>query len=186
MRTGSLKVYMARVFSAVDIEDEKLLERLEDIRDTLDLGFNPVEKEKMHITLEFFKDVNREEIGKIRDAMDEVELDSFTADVKNIGVFPSNDYVRVVWAGVESSYFHDVYDQVSNHSVESDNRHEFQPHITLLRVRNPSKEQKKKLKRTIRDFKEHEFGKLKIDSIKLFESHLDGKNNYKVLHKKEL
>lgn len=186
MRTGSLKVYMARVFSAVDIEDEKLLDRLEDMRETLNLGFNPVERDKLHITLEFFKDVDEQEINLIEQAMDDIELDSFAVDVKDLGVFPSEDYIRVVWAGVESDTLEELYKQVSDHKVDSDNNHDFQPHITLIRIRSPSKEQKKKLKRTIREFSYHEFGKIKVDKVKLFESRLDGKTKYKQLHKKEL
>lgn len=186
MSTGSLKVYMARVFSAVDIEDEKLLDRLEDIRETLNLGFNPVEREKMHITLEFFKNVSKDEIRLIKKALDNIDLDSFRADVKNIGVFPSEDHVRVVWAGISSKKFQDLYNQVSDHDVDSDNNYEFQPHVTLVRVRSPSKEQKKKLKRTVREFRQQEFGKVKVNKVKLFKSHLDGKNKYKQLYKKEL
>jgi 2'-5' RNA ligase len=186
MSTGSLKVYMARVFSAVDIEDKKLLNRLEDIRETLNLGFNPVEKEKMHITLEFFEDIDEEEIQKVKKAIDKVDLRCFNANVKDIGVFPSEDYIRVVWAGLESAKFKELYNQVSNHSVKSSNKYDFKPHITLLRVKSPSKEQKKKLKRTIREFNNQEFGKLSINNIKLFESHLNSKNTYKQLHKKVL
>jgi 2'-5' RNA ligase len=186
MSTGSLKVYMARVFSAVDIEDEKLLDRLEEVRETLDIGFNPVKREKLHVTLEFFEDVEKENINEIKKAMDVVELDSFEADVKRIGVFPSEEHIRVVWAGVDSEKFQELYKQVSDHSVSSDNNHDFQPHITLMRVRNPSREQKKKLKRTIREFSDHEFGKIKVDEVKLFESYIDGKTKYKQLHKKEL
>jgi len=186
MSTGSLKVYMARVFSAVDIEDKKLLNRLEDISETLNLGFNPVEKGKMHITLEFFEDINREEINEVKKAMNDVEIESFDADVKGLGVFPSKNYIRVVWAGIESSKFQKLYNEVSDHPVESSNNHEFRPHITLMRVKSPSKEQKKKLRRTIREFKNKEFGKLRINNCKLFESHLDGKNKYRLLHKKEL
>lgn len=186
MSTGSLKVYMARVFSAVDIEDEKLLSELEDVRESLNLGFNPVEKEKMHITLEFFKDIDKEEIRKIKQAMDEVESDSFQAEVRDIGTFPSEDYIRVVWSGVKSEKFQDLYEQVSDHTVKSDNNHDFTPHITLMRVKNPGREQKKKLKRTIREFNNHEFGRIKVDTIKLFESQLNGKTKYKQLHKKEL
>lgn len=186
MSTGSLKVYMARVFSAVDIEDGKILDRLEDIRDTLNLEFNPVKRDKMHITLEFFENISEEEIDQIKNAMDEIKLESFTADVRGVGVFPSEDHIRVVWAGVNSEKFQELYNQVSDHPVSSDNNHDFHPHITLMRVRNPSKEQKKKLKRTIREFSDHEFGKIKVDKVKLFESRIDGKTKYKQLHKKEL
>lgn len=186
MSTGSLKVYMARVFSAVDIEDEKMLDRLEQIREKLDLGFKPVSKRKMHITLEFFEDLDEEEIEEVKNAIDKIDLDSFRADVKGLGAFPSEDYIRVVWAGVEADEFEDLYRQVSDHDVESDNNHDFKPHITLMRVKNLSRDQKKKLQRTIREFRDHEFGKIEVSSVKLFESHLDGKNTYKQLHKREL
>ena len=177
---------MTRVFSAVDIEDQKLLDRLEDIQDTLDLDFNAVGRQKMHITLEFFKDIDSREIRKIKESMDKIELDSFKADIKGLGVFPSDDYIRVVWAGVEADKFLELYNQASDHPVESDNNHDFQPHITLLRVRSPSKEQKKKLKRTIREFKDYEFGKINVDELKLFESHIGGKNKYRQIHNKKL
>lgn len=178
---------MARLFSAVDIEDDDLLRKLKDVRDSLNLDFRPVPRDKMHITFQFFQDLNEEEVQKVRKAVENVSIDSFTAEVKGIGVFPSEEYIRVVWAGVEEEKFTRLYRQVSSHTVRPDNSHEFKPHITLLRVKDVSKDEKRKLQRTVREFEDHEFGTLKVDSVKLFESRLktDGPS-YRTFHRKNL
>ncbi len=178
---------MARVFSAVDIEDEPLLQDLEHVRDALDLGFNPVERKKMHITLEFFEDIGEHEIEQLKDALRSTDIQPFTAEVKSVGVFPSEDYIRVIWAGVESGKMYELYDQVSRHEIETSNNHEFTPHVTLMRVKNLSPGKKRKLQKSLREFQDHSFGTLTVDSVKLFESRLTGKGSqYDVLHEEEL
>ncbi|MBY6294011.1 RNA 2',3'-cyclic phosphodiesterase [Nanohaloarchaea archaeon H01] len=179
---------MARVFSAVDIEDEKLKDELAEVRDRLDLGFKPVPEEKMHITLQFFKDIGEEEMEVLKQALDDIDVSSFQAEMKGIGCFPSRDYIRVVWAGLENDRkMQQLYREVSEHKVQDDNDHSFTPHMTLLRVKNIREEQKKKLRRTIRDFENHEFGTLNVDSVKLFRSDLEqGGSVYSKLYEKYL
>ncbi len=171
---------MARVFSAVDIEEEEVLNKLEKIRDRLDLGFSPVKKENMHLTLEFFENVDDSEARKIESAMSNVDVEPFEMEIQGLGAFPSEDYIRVVWAGVNSHKIFDLHKQVKLHDVSSDNKHEFKPHITLLRVKDVSQEKKKKLKRVIDEHRDESFGKVKVDSLKLFESLRTGKgSNYR-------
>lgn len=164
---------MARVFSAVDIEDEKLVDELEMVQKRLDLGFNPVDRDRMHITLEFFEDVGPEELEKLKRAIDGVELEPFSAEVRGVGAFPSEDYIRVVWAGVQHPKLHRLHRQVRLHGVASDSNNKFTPHITLVRVKDVSPSRKRKLQKTVQEFKDHGFGRLKVDSIKLFESSLE-------------
>ncbi|MFB6292242.1 MAG: RNA 2',3'-cyclic phosphodiesterase [Candidatus Nanohaloarchaea archaeon] len=178
---------MARVFSAVDIEDESLLKELEQVRDALDLGFNPVNRSKMHVTLEFFEDIGQEEIDRLKKAMGSIELEPFKADIKGVGVFPDRDYIRVVWAGMESRDIYELYDQVSRHGVEPSNDHDFTPHVTLMRVKNLSPQKKRKVQKSLREFQDHFFGTLEVDSVKLFESRLTGKGSeYQMLHEEKL
>ncbi len=178
---------MARVFSAVDVEQTELLEELERVRDRLDLGFNPVETGRMHITLQFFKDVDRKEIESLEEAMEDLSSESFEAEVKGVGAFPSREYIRVVWAGVENEKLKRLYSQVSDHEVEEDSDNEFSPHITMMRVRDISPGKKGKLQKTMEEFEDHVFGRLKVDRVKLFESSLGPKGpEYSVLHEKEL
>lgn len=187
MSNQTLKDYMARVFSAVDITSEELLDQLESTRDLLDLGFKPVPGEKMHITLEFFEDINREEVDALKHAMNQISLDDFKLEVRGVGAFPSKDYIRVVWAGAENRKMHQLYSEVSDHSVESSNNHDFAPHITLMRVENVSKGDKRKLRKALDEHQEHRFGEATVDAVKLFESKLTGNgSNYNELYRKRL
>lgn len=161
---------MARVFSAIDIEDDNVLDNLVEARDRLDLGFNPVEREKIHITLEFFEDLKQDEIQELAGHLKKLELEPFKAEIKSIGAFPSQEYIRVVWAGVKSDKIFKVHEKVSDNSLESDNSHEFKPHATLLRVKNLSRKRKKLLKNTMEEYSERSFGTVQVESIKLFES----------------
>jgi len=163
---------MARVFSAIDIEDEQVLEKLEELRDTLDLGFKPVKREKMHITLEFFNDINEQEIQKVQEGLENIETGPFKLKIEGLGAFPSEDYIRVIWAGAEHPRLYGLQEKASKHAVESSNDHEFKPHITLLRVENLSAKEKKKLKKAFDEHRNREIGEIKVDSVKLFKSEL--------------
>jgi len=178
---------MARVFSAIDIEDDKVLRKLKNIRDTLDLDFSPVKPEKMHVTLEFFEDIDQDEIKKIKKAVSNIDLDSFEIKLQGLGAFPSEDFIRVVWAGVESSKIFELQKQAGLHNISTDNKHEFKPHITLIRVDNISQGKKKKLKSMIEEHKDEDFGTVKVDKVKLFESRITGKgSNYRKISKHKL
>lgn len=163
---------MARIFSAIDIEDEETLNKLENIRDALDLGFKPVEKEKMHITLQFFKDLNKEEVEKLEKGLENIEIDPFKAKIEEIGTFPSEDHIRVIWAGLEHPKIYELQEKASKHDVVSDDNHEFKPHITFLRVRNLRPGQKRKVKKTIEEYQETEIGEIAVDKVKLYRSKL--------------
>jgi 2'-5' RNA ligase len=178
---------MARVFSAVDIEDKEALQKLEEIRDRLDLGFKPVEKEKMHITLQFFKDIDKEQMEQVKEGFENIDTDSFKLKIEGLGAFPSEDYIRVIWAGAEHPKIYEVQEKASTHPVESSDDHEFLPHVTLLRVENPSGKQKKKLKKAFDEHREEEIGEIEVDSVKLFESELTPEGTeYKELTEKKL
>ena len=183
----TLKVYMARVFSAVEVEDEGLLDELVNARNHLDLGFSPVKKEKMHVTLEFFRDVDEQEIDELKKAMNNIDIDDFKARASGVGCFPSKEHIRVIWAGLQNEEsFYRLYRQLSSHKVVSDNNHDFKPHITLLRVKNIDKDQKRKLKRSLREFEGHSFGEMNVKRVKLFRSDLGGGSGYRELHSCDL
>ena len=173
---------MARVFSAVDIEDEKVLQNLERVRDRLNLGFSKIPREKMHLTLQFFEDVNENEISKVEKALRNVDKEPFSASIQGLGAFPSEDYIRVAWAGVNSHKIFELRKQARLHDIPSQDHDEFKPHITLLRVRDVSPGKKKKLKRILEDHKKENFGKVEVNQVKLFKSRLTGKGSeYEVL-----
>lgn len=163
---------MVRVFSAVDITDEDLLDELVHAQEQLDLDFNPVNREHIHVTLEFFEDIGESEIGELKNAIENVKVESFSAEVNGLGAFPSLDYIRVVWAGFKGGKFRALRHQVGLHGVDHSNDHEFTPHATLVRVKDLSSKRKQKLKKIIREYEDHKFGDIDVNSVKLFKSEL--------------
>lgn len=176
-----------RVFTAVDIEDDKVLDELEELQQELDYGFNKVKPGKMHLTLQFFKNVDQEELEEIKSGLYNIEVEPFKMKIKGAGVFPSKDYVRVVWAGVESEEVFELKNQVSDHSVEEDNGHDFHPHITLARVKNIGRRDKKDFRRKLEKLEGKEIAEAAVDSVKLFESRHTGSDTvYNVLEERKL
>jgi 2'-5' RNA ligase len=176
-----------RAFTAVDIQDRELLLELEKIQSELDFGFNLVPPEKMHITLQFFQDIEDEEAEQIIEAMKNIEVDPFSLEIRGAGVFPSKDYIRVVWTGIESGTIHDLKEQVSNHEVEPDNNHEFHPHVTLARVDSISRTEKQDFRKKLEELQDKKIGELEVDSVKLFESiHVGDGTEYRELEEVKL
>ncbi len=177
---------MTRVFSAVEIEEETVRNELCRVRDSLNHDFSPVPERKMHLTLEFFEDIESREINELRKTMDKVDIESFNMEVKGVGCFPSWDYIRVVWAGVESDEIHQLHRQISDHGVKSQD-HDFQPHITLFRVRDIDSKTRKKLKRAMRDHQSLGFGSSPVSKVKLFRSEMTAEGSrYHEIHSRKL
>ena len=178
---------MSRVFSAVEIEDENTLETLKQIRNETDQGFRPVPEEKMHITLQFYRNIDQEEIDEIKKAMHNTDLKAFKADIKGLSAFPSEDYVKVIWAGVKAEEMYELKEQVSRHEIEAEEHEEFRPHITLHRVDSISPEDKEELQKAFDEYGDEVIAEITVDKVKLFESHIEDEGpRYEVLEEVQL
>jgi len=176
-----------RIFTAIDIENHQALEKLEKVQDEVSYGFNKVDLGKMHLTLQFFQDINQEEVEEIKKGLKQAKLESFKMKVEGVGVFPSRKHVRVVWAGIESEKIFELNEQVSNHMVPDSNDHEFHPHITLARVNGIDRTEKKDFRQKLEKLENKEITQINVNKIKLFESVHNGKNTeYKVLEEENL
>ncbi len=96
-----------------------------------------VKKEQMHLTLKFLGEVQPNIMEKIKDELRKVTFKPFTVYLDSIGVFPDEDYVRVVWVGLGPE------DKVIGLQKSIDEKLEklfkkekdFKAHITLGRVK---------------------------------------------------
>src|SRR3989338_969152 len=96
-----------------------------------------VKKEQMHLTLKFLGEVQPNIMEKIKDELRKVTFKPFTVYLDSIGVFPNEDYIRVVWVGLEPE------DKVIGLQRSIDEKLEklfkkekdFKAHITLGRVK---------------------------------------------------
>jgi 2'-5' RNA ligase len=99
---------------------------------------------EVHMTLRFLGDVEAKKINELSARMRTLEKHRpFSISVKGLGAFPNNREPRVVWIGAElgesfSGILSELDGILRSIPIEYD-RKPFKAHITLGRVREPSK-----------------------------------------------
>lgn len=168
-----------RGFIAMDLASlPKLIEFENKIKDT---GANVklVKPKNVHITLKFLGDTEEEKIDEIEKIMKNAvkDVDPFNIQLKSTGVFPNQNYMKVIWIGINNGekigIIADKIDEdLSNIGFEKEKR-KFSAHLTIGRVK--SAKNKDQLVQIIEKYKEFEFADVKVDAIKLKKSELTPK-----------
>ncbi len=161
-----------RCFIAIDAGFKKLeplIERLSKIG-----GVKAVQPENLHITLKFLGEISESRVEDVKNVMKKALSDfkSFTYTARGVGAFPSENYIRVVFAGVEGGeVIVDMQRKLENELEKigfKREKRDFVPHITLARVKIPRR--KAQLQRFIQEFKKESFGELKVKEVYLMQS----------------
>lgn len=162
-----------RLFIAIELPEEIKAE-LKEIQAKIDKNLAKlriVDPEKIHLTLKFLGEVEDSKIEKIKEKLKEIEFEPFELKIKDIGVFPSEKYIRVVWVGLEPE------DKVAGLQQKIDNsllqmfkkEKDFKAHLTLARVKFVK--EKEKFAESLKKIKvEEKF--FKVNSFKLIKSTL--------------
>ena len=174
-----------RCFIAVDAPDE-LKERIFKIQTKLKAtgaDLKLVEKENLHFTVKFLGEITEKEAEVVKEFLNSLEEKSFEISIKGLGVFPTEDYIRVIWLGVEENkdVFLDLIKKINENLNQSrKDKKETTAHLTIARVKTARN--KEKLKALIPNLKDTEIGKMKINSLKLMASELTSEGpKYKIL-----
>uniref|UniRef100_A0A7C4D8H3 RNA 2',3'-cyclic phosphodiesterase n=1 Tax=Staphylothermus marinus TaxID=2280 RepID=A0A7C4D8H3_STAMA len=162
-----------RVFIAVDISEQSVLNNLIKIRELLvetGADLKPVADENLHITIRFIGEVPINIVNNICNEMSKIDYKPFKIKVQGIGVFPSISRPRVIWAGVteginELTQIHDSVEKILRKLGIPPDREKFIPHITLARVR--SDRNISKLVKLINSIVTYEFGEFVVNEIVL-------------------
>ncbi len=56
-----------------------------------------VHKKILHLSLKFIGEVNENKINEIKERLNEIKFKSFKVKLDKIGVFPNENYIRVIW-----------------------------------------------------------------------------------------
>lgn len=126
-----------RLFIAFDISKEAETEvvRAQDDLKKADAKLSLVKE--FHLTLKFLGEVDEKKLDELKERLKKVSFEPFYAHLGNTGVFPSEDYVRVVWIGIEPkdkiSELQQKIEDCLEGMFEEDTR--FHPHLTLARVK---------------------------------------------------
>lgn len=168
-----------RLFVAVDLPDA--LDG--DVRAAQDRfgdasGLTFTAPEQAHVTLQFLGRVDDDRVDAveraIETAVDDAGVDPFDATVGGFGVFPSLEYISVVWTGVrqgagELSRLHDHVERELTTLGFAGDDHAFTPHVTLARMNDARG--KETVQRVVRE-EDPTIGSFRVDAVRLKRSEL--------------
>ncbi|MBI2141368.1 RNA 2',3'-cyclic phosphodiesterase [Candidatus Woesearchaeota archaeon] len=129
-----------RTFIAVDLPEE-VKDELANAQRQLSSAVAAAAKMSLahdfHLTLKFLGEITPAKMEVVKGCLGNVKFKSFSAAVSGIGVFPSENYVRVVWIGIEpEDGFIRLQKQVDDAlEKEFPKDKNFKPHLTLARVK---------------------------------------------------
>jgi len=148
----------------------------EELRDASGLRFT--DPAQAHVTLAFLGDVGEDEVPEIEAALDRaVEragVAPFEATLGGLGVFPSLDYISVVWVGFEDGgdalgRLHEAVEaELAPLGFEPEDR-EFTPHVTVARMDHAGG--KAHVQRVVEE-QSPTVGEMTVEEIRLTESTL--------------
>jgi len=168
-----------RAFIAIDVElSSQITDIVNDLKNS-GADIKLVKPENMHITLKFLGDTDEKFVGQIREIMEKsVEnIKSFEIKLKNTGVFPNENYIKVVWIGIDqyeklAEIAKKINEGLSKIGFKKEKR-DFSPHLTIGRLKTGKN--KDKILHIITRYENTEFNTFKIKKIKLIKSELTPK-----------
>jgi 2'-5' RNA ligase len=168
-----------RAFISVDIGAlPGIVTILDDLKKT-DADLRLVKPENVHLTLKFLGDIDEKMVDRIAGIMEKSvkDISPFRIKLRGVGVFPSMNYMRVVWIGVENAekvgvIAEKLENELSNLGFKREKR-KFSPHVTVGRVKSPKN--KDVLQNFLKENVDKEFGELDVKCIRLKKSVLTPK-----------
>lgn len=131
-----------RLFVAVSLP-EVIKNRLKKVTTILNKyeGIKTVETKNLHLNLEFLG--KKKKPDKIIRDLKDITFQPFILKTKQYGFFPSQNYIKVIWLGIEEN--HELEKLQEKVSKLTKNNKKYIPHITLARVKKINEKQKKQL-----------------------------------------
>jgi len=178
-----------RSFIAFDIDDPTIFARISAVQTQLSAtgaDISIVRPENIHLTLRFLGDITRDMANQIGEEMKNLKYKPFEVELNGVGAFSNLRNIRVVWIGItrgesELKAIHGQLEPKLEALGFTPDRKGFSPHLTIARVR--SGRNKIQLADCIKTLSDHEFGTIKVATIKLEKSTLTPKGPiYETLH----
>ncbi len=170
-----------RSFIAFDLQNDSVLNRIATAQKMIlqtNADVKLVEPKNIHVTLRFLGPISPEMVDKIYAAMKNVKFSPFNVRLSGLGVFPTINYPRVVWAGIRdgakelTSIFEQLEPQIHELGFAPD-PNGFSPHLTIARVRSGANKQR--LVDLVQRQEDYDFGVIRADCLRLKKSQLSPK-----------
>jgi len=138
-------IFIMRIFIAVEYNIRDRLRQIQqEILDKVNTNktyLKIVNPDNMHFTLSFLGEMTESQLEKIKKVISELKFNRIPIVYNSIGVFPSTNYVKVIWVGIDKQgsetlkQLHTlIYQKLNEIGIKTDNR--FVPHLTIFRVKN--------------------------------------------------
>jgi len=158
-----------RSFIAIEIPFGR---KIEELQSSIEGKVKLVEKENMHITLKFLGDIDENMVKIIKEIIENCKVEKFTIELKGVGFFPNERYIRVIWIGVNQyepivKMAKCIDSKLSKFGFQKEKS--YVPHLTVARAKG------RVSIRNIDKFIHMDFGRVEIKEIKLKKSTLTPK-----------
>ncbi len=167
-----LFIVSMRLFIAIDFNElrDYFIELQQLLPKNAKLSFTKT----FHLTLKFLGEVQPDKVNKTINILKNIKLGHFSAFTDSIGIFPTENYIRVVWAGLKPEDKILELQKNIDESLKSlfKKEKDFKAHITLARVKYP--EDKKQFLEQLRKIKV-ENKKIEVKDFRLVRSDLTPK-----------
>jgi RNA 2',3'-cyclic 3'-phosphodiesterase len=167
-----------RSFIAFDMENDSVVNRIAAAQKMIiqtNADIKLVEPKNIHITVRFLGPINPDMVEKVYAAMKNIKFTPFNIQLTGMGVFPTINYPRVVWAGIKdgAQQLKSIFEQLEPQIHELGFKPEpegFSPHLTIARVRSGANKQR--LVDLVQRQENYDFGNIRADCLKLKKSQL--------------
>jgi 2'-5' RNA ligase len=130
MRTFIAIFLPKEIFDYLDEVQNKL-------RKQLPAKINWASKSSLHFTLKFLGNVDEKNINAINERLNRIKFKSFKINLDKIGVFPNEDFIRVIWVGLKAKELFDLQKLIDYELLDLFSKDQnFISHLTLGRVKN--------------------------------------------------
>lgn len=168
-----------RSFIAIDIPKNKELKAFHQELHQYAAGMKVVSLDNLHLTLKFLGDIDQQQLTSVKDSLNTIlqHYSSFSIQLQGTGAFPNNQYIKVIWVGIQNGTILDTIARNIDHQLSvsgiQKNKRPFSPHLTLARVKYLK--QKQDVKTLLCKYQDHQFGANTVSEIHLYQSTLTPK-----------
>ena len=161
-----------RLFIAIDFDELK--DYFNELQSLLPKNAKLSFTKAFHLTLKFLGEVQPNDAEIVINILKNVKFKPFSVRLDSIGIFPTENYIRVVWVGLKPEDKILELQKNIDESLKSlfKKEKDFKAHITLARVKYP--EDKKSFIEQLKRIKV-ESGKIGIKDFRLIKSTLTPK-----------
>ncbi len=167
------KNIMMRVFIAIEITSDTIIDLIKKFQNEIKIDAKPVESRNFHFTLQFIGEISEELSQKIGQSLQKIEFSEFDIILQGVGAFPKPKFPRIIWIGTDK-HGGNMLIQLSEKVKKAleplgfSPDKPFKPHITVFRIKKKIGD----ISEELENKKMINFGIQKVSRIKLKKSEL--------------